>query len=421
MRVAYLVNQYPKVSHAFIRREIRALEKLGVSVERISLRKTLEQLVDPEDRLECERTYVVLSRGAAGLLIALVGGLVTRPAAFLRAARVAVRLARRASQPWKHLAYLAEACALAIKYRAMPPDHIHAHFGTNSAAVALLWSTLAGIPFSFTVHGPEEFDRPESLGLDIKIAQARFVVAVSYFGRSQLMRWCPADQWEKLHVIHCGVDDSFLDPIQASPVPDVARLVCVGRLCEQKGHGVLIEAAAKLAEEGEPFELVLVGDGPLRGEIEKLVQQRGLRGVRITGWKSGLEVTREILAARAFVLPSFAEGLPVVIMEALALQRPVISTYVAGIPELVTPGVCGWLVPAGSVDDLCEAIRAALHTPTERLEAMGEMGALRVRQHHAALIEAEKLSKLLFGAASVATISETESRRALHISSRSSP
>jgi colanic acid/amylovoran biosynthesis glycosyltransferase len=129
--------------------------------------------------------------------------------------------------------------------------------------------------------------------------------------------------------------------------------------------------------------------------------------VRITGWKSGPELTQEILASRALVLPSFAEGLPVVLMEALALRRPVISTYVAGIPELVTPGVCGWLVPAGSVSALCEALRAVLHTPTERLEAMGEMGALRVRQHHCALVEAEKLRGLFFADCPAGSPSQT--------------
>jgi glycosyltransferase involved in cell wall biosynthesis len=397
MRVAYLVNQYPKVSHSFIRREIRALEKLGVAVERISLRKSGEELVDAEDRLESEQTYVVLAGGPSALLFGLIWCLVTCPLALFRAARLTAQLARRVPRSWKHWAYLAEAAALTSKYRTARPAHIHAHFGTNSATVALLWSALAGIPFSFTVHGPEEFDRPEYLGLDIKIARARFVVAISNFGRSQLMRWCPSDQWKKLHVVHCGVDDSFLDPSKTSPVPDVRRLVCVGRLCEQKGHGILVEAAARLADEGVSFELILVGDGPLRSQIEAHARDRGLNDqVRITGWKSGFEVTQELLAARALVLPSFAEGLPVVLMEALALQRPVISTYVAGIPELVTPGVCGWLVPAGSVTALCEAIRSALHTPIERLEAMGEMGALRVREHHCAVTEAKRLRQLFF-------------------------
>ncbi len=269
MRVAYLVNQYPKVSHTFIRREILALEQLGVVVERISIRKCGEELVDAQDRLENERTHVVLSGGAMGLVIPLLWCLVTRPLIFLRAARLTAQLARRAPRSWRHWAYLGEAAALAKKYDDDRPDHIHAHFGTNSATVALLWSALSGIPFSFTVHGPEEFDHPESLGLDLKIARARFVIGISHFGCSQLMRWCPSDQWKKLQVVHCGVDDGFLDASASSPLLDVRRFVCVGRLCEQKGHGLLVEAAAQLAKEGEPFELVLVGDGPLRPQIEQ--------------------------------------------------------------------------------------------------------------------------------------------------------
>ncbi len=409
MRVAYLVNQYPKVSHTFIRREILALEKLGVEVERISLRATGEELVDPEDQREKERTQVVLAGGLMGLLFPVIWCLTTRPQVFLRAAQMTAQLAKRAPRRWRHLAYLAEAAWLTKTCAADPPAHIHAHFGTNSTTVALLWSALSGIPFSFTVHGPEEFDHPESLGLDLKIARARFVVGISNFGCSQLMRWCPSDQWKKLEVVRCGVDDGFLDPRASSPVPDVRRLVCVGRLCEQKGLGLLVEAAARLAEEGETFELVLVGDGPLRTQIEDLVRDRGLDGrVRITGWRSGEELTREILASRAFVLPSFAEGLPVVLMEALALRRPVISTYVAGIPELVTPGVCGWLVPAGSVDSLCDAIRSALQTPVERLEAMGELGALRVRRNHSSLTEAEKLRSLFFGQSDAGKVSKAD-------------
>ncbi len=418
MRVAYLINQYPKVSHSFIRREIRALETLGLQVERISLRRSGDELVDADDRRENERTHVVLAGGVAGLLLGLLWCAATRPLLLLRAARSTWRLAHRIPRGWKHAAYLAEAATLTRTYRGRRPDHIHAHFGTNSATVALLWSELSGIPFSFTVHGPEEFDHPESLGLDLKIARARFVVGVSHFGVSQLMRWCPNDQWSRLNVVHCGVDDSFLDPNASSSVPDVRRLVCVGRLCEQKGHGILVEAAARLADEGEEFELVLVGDGPLRPQIERMAVERGIQSrLRITGWQSGAAVTREIVAARAFVLPSFAEGLPVVLMEALALKRPVISTYVAGIPELVTPGTCGWLVPAGSVDALCDAIRAALHTPTERLEAMGEMGALRVRQQHSALGEAEKLCELFSGgraSGNLAHVSQIETLRSLN-------
>lgn len=171
--------------------------------------------------------------------------------------------------------------------------------------------------------------------------------------------------------------------------------MCVGRLSEEKGQLLLIEAAHRLVSEAADLKLVLVGDGHLRGDVEELIEKLELRShVEITGWASSDQVRREILNSRALVLPSFAEGLPVVIMEALALGRPVISTFVAGIPELVQPGVCGWLVPAGSIDPLVSAMRKALHMPVLQLEEMGRAGAVRVAELHDVRTEAEKLARL---------------------------
>jgi glycosyltransferase involved in cell wall biosynthesis len=253
---------------------------------------------------------------------------------------------------------------------------------------------MGGPPYSFTVHGPEEFDKVKALALVEKVERAAFVVTVSSFGKSQLYRWCEQGQWSKIHVVHCGVDDGFLAG-PAIAIPAQPRLVCVGRLCEQKGQFLLLDAVGQLVASGLRFKLVLVGDGPIRAEIEALIARLGLQEhVEITGWASNNDVRQHILASRAMVLPSFAEGLPVVIMEALALGRPVISTYVAGIPELVEPGVCGWLVPPGSVEALTQAMRAALQLPVEKLEQMGFAGAGRVAQQHDATVEANKLAAL---------------------------
>jgi glycosyltransferase involved in cell wall biosynthesis len=274
--------------------------------------------------------------------------------------------------------------------------HVHAHFGTNPPAGCSLARTLGALTFSFTVHGPEEFDRPGPLKLRDKIADADFVIAVSEYGRSQLYRWCDHAHWKKIHVVHCGVDELFLNS-QPSPLPDCMRFVCVGRLCEQKGQLLLVEATARLIkEDGLDVELVLAGDGEMRGVIEELIAKYGIEdNVRITGWIDNDRVRQEILSARALVLPSFAEGLPVVLMESLASRRPVISTYVAGIPELVVPDESGWLVPAGDVEALVRAMRAALTTPLSQLEAMGRSGAERVRLRHDVKREASKLAELL--------------------------
>lgn len=401
MKIAYLVNQYPFLSHSFVRREIHGLESSGaVAVARYSVRDVKGASVDPDDAAEAARTHALLGQGAAQLLTDALRVALRRPVQVARSAALAARLGLRSDRGVaRHAAYLAEACALARDLEARGVTHVHAHFGTNSATVAMLASRITGGTWSFTAHGPEEFDKPLSIGLAEKIADAAFVVGVSSFGRSQLYRHAKVGSWKKIHVVHCGVDASFL-ATPPTPVPDGRRLVCVGRLCEQKGQLLLVEAAAQLRAEGVELELLLVGDGELRAPIEALIARHELEDtVRITGWLGGADVRDAIEGARAFVLPSFAEGLPVVIMEALARGRPVISTYVAGIPELVVPGECGWLVPAGSVAALADAMRQALATPPTALTAMGQRGRERVEADHDARREAEKLGALLARAA----------------------
>jgi colanic acid/amylovoran biosynthesis glycosyltransferase len=395
MRIGYLVNQYPKVSHTFIRREIQALEARGVDVVRFSVRDTSAELKDDDDRAEAKRTHVLLpddkKAAAAALAAALARCLAGSPAKFQAASALAVRFAARADRQAVHAAYLGEAARLKLACDEHGVQHVHAHFGTNSATVAALCHALGGPTYSFTAHGPEEFDKPDLIALDEKIAGARFVVGVSSFGRSQLLRRTPARSWSRVRVVPCGVDDAFLSDRWLQPVSGARRLACVGRLCEQKGQLLLVEAAARVRDRVGDFELVLVGDGELRGEVEALVAQHRLEGVvRITGWASGAQVREELLAARAMVLPSFAEGLPVVIMEALALERPVLSTYVAGIPELVDAG-CGWLFPAGGVPPLVDAMVAALQAPVDGLRAMGAEGRRRVLARHDARLAAELL------------------------------
>ena len=402
MIIAYLVNQYPKVSHSFVRREVAAVESCGMKVARFSIRSCESELVDEADKLEQELTKVILGIGVKGLVLALLRVALTKPARFLEALRLTFKVGWHSERGIiLHLAYLAEACVLLNWFSEQGIAHVHAHFGTNSTTVAMLCRVLGGPTYSFTVHGPEEFDKATILSLEEKIKRSTFVAAVSSFGKSQLFRWCDRTLWSKIHVIHCGVDAAFLAHPHV-PIPAAPRLVCIGRLSEQKGHLLLLEAANLLAVAGLDFKLVFVGDGPLRSDIEKQIAQYGLqKHIEITGWASSDQVREQLLASRAMVLPSFAEGLPVVIMESLALNRPVISTYVAGIPELVEPGVCGWLVPPGSAEVLAVAMRAALEAPLEKLEEMGKAGAERVAQQHNVDLEAKKLVALFESAIAV--------------------
>ena len=257
----------------------------------------------------------------------------------------------------------------------------------------MLVDALGGPSWSFTVHGPEEFDKAAIIHLDEKIRRAAFVVAISSFGRSQLFRLVDHEYWGKIFVVHCGLEPDFY--AGAPEYCSSRTLVCVGRLCEQKGQLLLVEAARRLEERGTDFRLVLAGDGELRPAIEALLKAYRLDSrVRLTGWIDGNAVRRELLAARALVLPSFAEGLPVVIMEAMALRRPVISTFVAGIPELVTEGKHGWLVPAGDVEALTEAIQRCLDTDPELVQSMGDAAFDRVIEFHQIDQEAATLARL---------------------------
>ncbi len=258
----------------------------------------------------------------------------------------------------------------------------------------MLASQISGIPFSFTAHGPDEFERAPLLSLDEKLRRAAFVVCVSSFGKSQFMRWSTPEHWHKIKVVHCGVDSNFLQaPLQApSSAP---HFVCVGRISSAKAQLILVRAVRLLQRMGTNCEVVLVGDGPMRSLVEEAVRNAQLeRQITFVGWASGERVKSEILSARALVLPSFSENLPVVIMEAMALGRPVISTYIAGIPELVRPGETGWLVPASDEAALAEAMRAALTASATEIGRMGAAGRLRVTECHDTVTEATKLKSL---------------------------
>lgn len=396
MRIAYLVNRYPATSHSFIRREIEAVEAQGAEVFRFSIRPAdLAALPDPRDQAELSRTETILTAGSLRLVLRLAGRFLRHPRRGVRAVQTAfARVEWKVTPLIRRVAYLAEAAELAARMRALGVDHLHAHFGTNPAMVARIAREWSGIPYSFTVHGPDEFDLPGPLDLAGKIADARFCVAISSFGRSQLMRWSAFDDWNKIEVVRCGVDDMFLDDAVRSPAPAAPRLCAVARLSAQKGIPLLIEAARRLSDEGKQFELVLIGDGEMRGEIERIVDRYGLEAiVRITGWARADEVVAHLSAARAMVLPSFAEGLPVVIMEALALERPVVVTAIAGTPELVDHE-CGWLIPAGSVDALADAMRAALDASPAELAALGKAGRKRVLDRHDASRNGAELLRL---------------------------
>ncbi|MBC7755578.1 MAG: glycosyltransferase family 4 protein, partial [Bdellovibrio sp.] len=371
-----------------------ALEKQGFAIQRLALRGWDEKLIDLDDIAEQQKTTYVLKDGAISLLLSAVKVLAQKPLQFFCALWLAIKMGIRSDRPMPfHLIYFLEACQVYLEAKQFNSQHLHAHFGTNPSEIVMLVNALCGLPYSFTVHGPEEFDRPQFLKLAEKINRAKFVVAISSFGRSQLMRWVDFSQWNKIKIVHCGLEASFYN-VAAVAVPAAPRLVCVGRLCEQKGQLLLIEAAKNLNEQQIDFELILAGDGEMRAKIESLMMQYGLQDkVKITGWISSAEVRSIILSSQMLVLPSFAEGLPVVIMEAMSLRRPVISTYIAGIPELLIHRENGWLCVAGDVNNLTDTMRKALSTPNATLQKMGDAAYARVVDRHNIDMEAAKLAE----------------------------
>ena len=397
MRIAYLVNCYPAVSHSFIRREIAAIEEAGGTILRFSVRSAnLEALPDARDQLEYDKTTVILSQHWLRLIIGMLGQMVSSPGRFYGAIRIAfAHSSFRISDVVRRVAYIAEAAWLSSQLIENKIAHLHTHFGTNSAMVARLSRKLGGPPYSFTVHGPDEFDKPFEIDLKGKVADSAFCVAISSFGRGQLMRWSDFVDWKKIEVVRCGVDDDFIGEHQSSPISDDPRFCAVARLSGQKGIPLLVEAAARLKKEGHLFTIELIGDGEMRDQIDEMIRRYDVQdAVIVTGWANSEEIVQRLLNAKAMVLPSFAEGLPVVIMEALALERPVIVTAIAGTPELVN-NECGWLIPSGSVDALADAMQSALAASSQTLIEMGRIGRDRVLSIHNARQNGAQLFELI--------------------------
>ena len=397
MKVTYLINQYPKVSHSFIRREIIALENQGVDVHRVSIRGWNAEIVDAQDKREQSKTKYILASGIAALLLPTFIRCVKSPKKFLKTFLMAMKLSRYSERNvFYHLIYLFEACKLVALCDKEKSSHIHAHFGTNSTEVAMLAHLLGGPTYSFTVHGPEEFDKPLGLHLKEKIRYAKFVAAISSFGRSQLYRWADYSDWGKINIVHCGLDKEFFNgTAKANKHNGTKSLICVGRLCEQKGQLLLIKAVKKVVDQKIGVFLTLAGDGDMRPEVEALIKEHELEPyINITGWISSDEVKALLHSADAMILPSFAEGLPVAIMEAMACKTAVLTTYIAGIPELVKSNKTGWLFPAGDVTAISKSIVSFIETDEEDLNIIRNNAYAEVSSRHCIETEAKKLVQL---------------------------
>jgi glycosyltransferase involved in cell wall biosynthesis len=400
VKLAYLINTYPQPSHSFIRREVQALERMDWQIHRFALRSDRARLVDPADIAEDGRTEHILAKGLWNIAKKALSFAARRPIAAFRSLALALSCGARGAGGvpgtggrLRHLVYWLEGAYLAARCHDLRLPRIHAHFGTNSATVAMLAAEIGGLTFSFTTHGPEEFDAPRAHSLGEKCARAAFSVAISSFGRSQLCRWTDVAHWDRLHVVHCGIEP-WRFPAPAALPEGPPRLVAIGRLAEQKGFPLLIEAMARVAPDLPDLHLTLIGEGPFRPLLERQIARAGLSGqITLTGWLDETAVRDHLARSHALILPSFAEGLPMVVMEAFAAARPVIASAIMGVPELVSRET-GWLVPAGDPLALADAIRAFATTPRDRLATMGAQARETVLARHDITVEAEKLAAL---------------------------
>lgn len=373
--IAYLTGDYPKISHTFILREVQQLRARGVEVIPCSIRRPAPaDLPGREEQDEVARTFYVKAAAKNPLRTLAAHGRALRrsPATWAKTLALAIRMRSPGLKAliWQ-LFYFLEAGVLADHLRRNKVQHLHNHFGNSSCSVAVLAAELAGIPFSFTEHGPAIFFEVDRWALPEKIARARFVVAITHFCRSQLMLFSDPKHWGKIAIVHCGVDPAAY---RRDPGGTGKRVAFVGRLDPVKGALLLVEAMAEVLKVHPDATLTLAGDGPARAPAEARTRELGISAaVRFAGFMTQGQVADLLATSDMLVLPSFAEGLPVVYMEALASLIPVVASRVAGVQELVEDGVTGYTVPPGDIASILDRILRLMANPSAA-QAMGEAG-----------------------------------------------
>lgn len=365
-RIAYLVSEYPAPSHTFIRREIAALRQRGVDVVPFSIRKpgvAREPGSQPVEHILGQRPHAYL--------LAVLAAVFTRPVRFLSVWRLSLghRQAGLRGVIWSQFHFV-EALYFARLLKRANIMRVHNHFANSGATVGLLAARFLDLPWSLTLHGISETDHPAGALLPAKVVHADFVACASWFMRAQAMRFVDQRHWDKSLVVRCGIDLTAL-PQPAASLPDgdqpALRFICVGRLSAEKGYPGLLKVFGEMIAQGSSATLTIVGDGPLRQQVEQEIADMGLgHRVDLRGALPEQETLSAIAGADALVLPSLMEGLPVVLMEAMALGKPVIASCVAGIPELVRDEVTGLLFRPSYWRHLGEQMRRLAGDPQLR-------------------------------------------------------
>lgn len=395
MKIAYLNGQYPRATDTFVQREVAGLRRHGVEVATYSVRRpALNDGTSEAIQQEHARTEYLLAGGVTRLLwSALLEGL-RSPLRMFRAKRLAWSTRQPGLRGLLYQGvYLLEAAALAGRLRRSGVSHLHNQFADASCTVAMLASELTGVPFSFTIHGPGIFFEPMRWRLDEKVKRAAFVSCISHFCRSQVMCFADPSDWDKLKIIHCGVEPGLYT--QRSHEGAGSRLLFVGRIDAVKGLPVLLEALAGLRKNRPDVTLTVVGDGPDRARLEARAAEHDLAGaVTFVGFQTPEQVREHLAETDVFVMTSFAEGVPVVLMEAMMAGVPVVAPRVAGIAELVDHGVSGEVTAPGDESGVVAAIEKLL-TDAALRQRYGQAGAAKVAAEFDVGVESAKLAELL--------------------------
>ena len=385
LRTAYLLSRYPALSHTFFRQEVTGLRECGISIETASINdpdRAFDSL-SSEEQQAASTTFYLKSQPITKIVSSIFKTTVTRPGVLWRGLMSAVRLEPfHLTHTLYALFYLAEAVVLGAWMQRRNLNHLHIHFSGPVASVGMIAAAAWKFPYSMTVHGPDEFFDQNEMALPQKIDGARFVICISDFCRSQLMRLMPPSSWDKLRVVRLGIAPVLAMQPFKTTAPGSLRILCTGRLVGAKGQAILLMAMAELVRRQHAVGLVLIGDGPDRALLQALAKREGLEGyVTFAGGQNHDRVLESLRGADLFVLPSFAEGIPVALMEAMAIGAPCVSTFVAGIPELIRHEQDGLLVPAGSVEELTAAMERLILSPEDRARFQ-QSARQRVLEHY---------------------------------------
>ena len=395
--IAYLTSQYPTLSMSFLLREIVELRAMGMHIDVASVNvpdRPAEKLT-AEEATEARATYHLKGQGVAAAIAAIARTLFTNFAGYWRGVRLAFRLGGLdLVRLFYHFMYLAEAMMVGVWMQRKKRRHLHVHLGSQAATVGMYVRCIFGVGFSITVHGPDEFYDAKGQYLTEKIAAADFICCISYFCRSQLMKFSPYADWEKLLVSRLGVDTGLFVPTPSEDVSRPFTILSVGRLVPAKGQHQLIDAVARLAGQGRRVRLRLVGAGPDEASLREQVSRLEQPGVVVFEGAVNQDGIRALYAtADVFCISSFAEGIPVVLMEAMAMEIPCVTTQIAGVPEMIRTGMDGLLVAPSDLDGLTEALARLMDDGALR-ERLGRSGRERILEHYDLRRNVEKLAAI---------------------------